>query len=185
MDHHPSILRRDRAALLVVDVQERLWEVMRDRQRLADRLVLMVKACGLLDVPVFVTEQYPKGLGPTIGPLREVLVDARADVKMTFSCCGIGELPEALKQKGIEQILAAGIEAHVCVLQTALDLLSRGFQVHLLADAVSSRHETDQQIALRRLSRAGVILSTVETAVFELMESAEAPEFKDVSKLIK
>jgi nicotinamidase-related amidase len=185
MDHHPSILRRDRAALLVVDVQERLWEVMRDRRRLADRLVVIVKACGLLEVPVFVTEQYPKGLGPTIGPLREVLADARPDVKMTFSCCGIEELPRALKRQGLEQVLVAGIEAHVCVLQTALDLLAAGFQVHLLTDAVSSRHEHDQRIAHRRLSRSGVTLSTVETAVFELMETAEAPEFKDVSKLIK
>jgi nicotinamidase-related amidase len=185
MDRHATILSRQRAALLVVDVQERLWAVMRDRQRLAERIAVIIKACELLRIPVFTTEQYPKGLGPTIGPIRETLAASAPLVKMTFSCCGLEQLPRSLTQQGVEQLLLVGIEAHVCVLQTALDLQSRGFQVHLLVDAISSRHEIDQQITLRRLSQAGVVLSTVEMAVFELMETAEAPEFKEVSKLIK
>ena len=178
-------LDRGRSALLVVDVQERLWAVMRERQLLAERIGIAIRGCRLLQVPVFLTEQYPRGLGPTIAPIREALEDLQPLVKMTFSCCGLTELPQALKQKGIEQVILAGIEAHVCVLQTALDLIAGGFQVHLLADAVTSRHPVDEEIALRRLSRQGVVLSTVETALFELMTTAEAPEFKEISKLIK
>jgi nicotinamidase-related amidase len=178
-------LDRKKSALLVVDVQERLWAVMRERQQLAERIGIAVRGCRLLQVPVFLTEQYPRGLGSTIAPLREALGELQPLVKMTFSCCGLTELPRALKQRGIAQVILAGIEAHVCVLQTALDLIAGGFGVHLLADAVTSRHPVDEQIALRRLSRQGVILSTVETALFELMTTAEDPEFKEISKLIK
>jgi len=185
MDRRTTMLDRDRAALLMVDVQERLWTVMGQRQRLADRIVVMIRGCRLLNVPVYVTEQYPRGLGSTIAPIREALGDNTPLVKMTFSCCGLTELPEMLKKKGIGQVILTGIETHVCVLQTALDLISAGFGVHLLTDAVSSRHPADQETALRRLSREGVVLSTVETALFELLTTADAPEFKTISELIK
>jgi len=185
MDCRTTMLDRDRAALLVVDVQERLWAVMHRRQHLADRIVVMVQGCRLLNIPVHVTEQYPQGLGSTIGPVREALGDIVPLVKMTFSCCGLTQLPEMLKKRGIGQVILTGIEAHVCVLQTALDLLSGGFRVHLLTDAVSSRNQADQETALRRLWREGVVLSTVETALFELLTTADAPEFKAMSGLIK
>ena len=185
MEERRTVLDRERSALLVVDVQERLWTAMRRRQRLAERIVVAVRGCRLLEIPIFYTEQYPRGLGPTIAPLREALGDVQPLVKMTFSCCGLAELPRMLREKGVEQVILAGIEAHVCVLQTALDLVADGFQVHLLADAVSSRYAIDERTALRRLSRRGVELSTVETALFELLTTAEAPEFKEISKLIK
>jgi len=185
MEGRKTILDRERSGLLVVDVQERLWAVMRQPRRLAERIAVAVRGCRLLGVPIFLTEQYPKGLGPTINPVKDSLGEVKPLVKMTFSCCGLTELPGLMKEKGIEQVILAGIEAHVCVLQTALDLVAGGFQVHLLTDAVSSRHPIDEETALRRLSREGVVLSTVETALFELLTTAEAPEFKEISNLIK
>ena len=185
MGSRTKILGREHSGLLVVDVQERLWTVMRQRRRLAERIVIAVRGSRLLKVPIYLTEQYPRGLGPTIAPVRSALGDIEPLVKMTFSCCGLTELPRMMKEKGIEQVILAGIEAHVCVLQTALDLMADGFQVHLLADAVSTRHPADEKAALQRLSHEGVILSTVETALFELLTTAEAQEFKEVSKLVK
>jgi nicotinamidase-related amidase len=184
-ERHARILNRERAALLVVDVQERLWPVMRERQRLVDRIVIMIKACDLLKIPVFITEQYPKGLGVTISPIKETLRGKEPLVKMTFSCCGLTQLPKALEEKGIERVVVVGIESHVCVLQTALDLLARGFQVHIPRDAISSRYEEDERTALQRMAREGVVITTVEMVLFELLRTAEAPEFKQVSQLIK
>jgi len=185
MEGRKNMLDRERSALLVVDVQERLWAVMRQRQHLAERIAVAIRGCRLLRVPVFLTEQYPRGLGPTITPVSDSLGDIQPLVKMTFSCCGLTGLPRTMKEKGIEQVILTGIETHVCVLQTALDLIDGGFQVHLLTDAVSSRYVADEETALRRLSREGVVLSTIETALFELLTTAGAPEFKEVSKLIK
>jgi nicotinamidase-related amidase len=105
--------------------------------------------------------------------------------KMAFSCCGSEELMNVLPEKNIRQAVLAGIETHVCVLQTALDLLANGYQVHVVRDAVSSRHELDHQAALQRLQQAGAIVTTAEAVLFELMERADSPEFKEVSKLIK
>lgn len=185
MEIRKNDLDRQRSGLLVVDVQERLWGVMRQRQRLAERIAVAARGCRLLGVPVFLTEQYPEGLGSTIAPVKDSLGEVESLVKMTFSCCRQPELPERLKQKGVKIVLLAGIETHVCVLQTALDLLAGGFRVHLLTDAVSSRHPIDEETALRRLSLQGVVLSTVETALFELLGTAEALEFKGLSNLIK
>lgn len=185
MEGGPKMLSRDRSALLVVDIQERLWPVMRDRQRLVDRVVILMKGCGLLKIPIFVTEQYPKGLGTTVAPVKEALGGLEPLVKMTFSCCGLTELADNLKEKGIKQIVVVGIESHVCVLQTALDLLSLGFQVHVPRDAVTSRHEEDERTALQRMAREGVVITTVEMVLFELLRTAEAPEFKQVSRFIK
>jgi nicotinamidase-related amidase len=185
MEVRKTILDRERSALLVVDIQERLWAVMRQHQRLAERIVVAIRGCRLMKLPLFLTEQYPKGLGPTIASVREAIGDIEPLVKMTFSCCGLTELPQMLREKGIEQVILAGIEAHVCVLQTALDLVADGFQVHLLTDAISSRYPNDEQTTLGRLSAHGVVLSTVETALFELLTTARAPEFKEVSQLIK
>jgi len=184
-ERHSRVLERERVALLVVDVQERLWPVMQERQRLVDRIVIMIKACHILKIPIFVTEQYPKGLGATVHPVKEALGGKEPLVKMTFSCCGLTQLPKVLEEKGIGKAIVVGIESHVCVLQTALDLLARGFQVHVPRDAVSSRHEEDERTALQRLAREGVVITTVEMALFELLRTAQAPEFKEVSRLIK
>jgi nicotinamidase-related amidase len=182
---HTSILERRQTALLVIDIQERVHAVMRYREEVENNAQKLIRGCQLLQVPIFLTEQYPKGLGHTIASIRYALQATLPIQKMTFSCCGSDELMKTFREKGIRQVVLAGIETHVCVLQTALDLLADNFQVHVARDAVSSRRELDHQTALQRLAQAGAIITTVEMALFELMVRADSAEFKEVSKLIK
>ena len=185
MQRHLDTLDRKRSGLLVIDVQEKIAAVMFHRQRVLDTTLKLIKACQILNVPVFITEQYPQGLGPTEPAIKKMLEDVPPLTKLTFSCCGRGGLIDQLRAKHLEQIILVGIEAHVCVQQTALDLLAQGFQVHVLQDGVSSRKKIDFETALQRMRSAGVIVSTGEAAIFELLERAGTREFKQVVQLIK
>jgi len=183
--HHHHILDRKRSGLLIVDIQEKISAVMLHRQQVIDNAVKIIRACQIMEVPILITEQYPQGLGPTEQAIMEVLGGTTPPSKMTFSCCGIDGLTTQLTARHIEQIIIAGIETHVCVLQTALDLLAEGFQVHVIRNAVSSRKEIDYETALQRMQAEGVIVSTTEAAIFELLEQAGTPEFRKIMKLVK
>ena len=185
MKRHPQILNRAHAALLVVDVQTRLTQAVRSGQAMVGEIVKLVRGFRILGLPIFATEQYPKGLGHTEPRILEALGGNSAVVKATFSCCGAPDLISNIRSQGIRQILLSGTEAHVCVQQTALDLLSRDFQVQLAVDAVASRKELDYRTALDRMARSGVILTSVESALFELLEISGTAEFKQVASLIK
>jgi len=185
MKRHPQILQRKQTALLIIDVQEKINAVMLDREFLLNSMVKLIRGCRILEVPIFLTEQYPQGLGPTESAIIEALGHGTPLQKMTFSCCGAAELLSALKAKRIKQVMVAGIEAHVCVQQTALDLLARNYQIHVIRDAVSSRKTTDAETALARMQNAGVVISTTEAALFELLERAGTPQFKEISQLVK
>ncbi|MFQ5824327.1 MAG: hydrolase [bacterium] len=185
MKRHPQILNRNRTALLIVDVQQKINAVMLYGDIVVNSIVKLIKACKILNVPIFITEQYPKGLGPTEPKILEALEGKVPIQKMTFSCCGVEQLISQFKEKNIQQVIVTGIESHVCVQQTALDLLEQNIQVHVPKEAVSSRNELDYQTALERMSKTGVVLTTVEAALFELLEEAGTPEFKEVSNLIK
>lgn len=179
---HPHLLSRTATLLLVVDVQERLAGAMCDHPGFVAGVRRLLDACRLLGVPALATEQYPKGLGPTLAELGEF--PDRVE-KLTFSCWGEPSFRQRLRAAARPTVLLAGIEAHVCVSQTAHDLLAAGFVVQVAADAVSSRRASDRDAALARMARAGVILTTVESAIFELLETAAAPEFKAVHGLVK
>ena len=182
---HPSILRRDQALLLVVDVQEKLHAVMAHRERVTANVRRLVQGFQTLELPILVTEQYPKGLGPTVSEIRELFHEWNPYEKLTFSCCLVPEFCEAIQQSGATQIVLTGIETHVCILQTGLDLIQRGYQVHVPADAVSSRKELDWQMALERLRRAGAVITVTESSLFELLVRAGTGEFKQISALVK
>jgi nicotinamidase-related amidase len=172
-----GLLERDRAALVVIDVQEsfRPYPVFED---VASACAKLVQAARILEVPALVSEQYPKGLGhtaPEVGLADELLIE-----KTVFSAARA----EGFDLAGREQAIVCGIETHVCVSQTVHDLLARGVEVHVPADAVGSRHEIDYERGLERMQRAGAVVSTVEAALFELLERAGTPEFKAVQKLI-
>lgn len=172
-----ALLQRDSAALVVVDVQEgfRSYAAF---EGVAQSCAKLLAAARILAVPALVSEQYPKGLGhsaPELGLQDEPRIE-----KTVFSAARAG----GFDLHGREQAVVCGIEAHVCVSQTVLDLLDRGVEVHVPADAVGSRHEIDYQRGLERLERAGAVVSTVETALFELLGEAGTPEFKSVQKLI-
>jgi nicotinamidase-related amidase len=166
--------------LCVVDIQERLLPAVPDAGRVVTLAGLLADAAALLGVRTILTEQYPKGLGPTPPALAARL--PTAVTKMSFSCCGCE--PFAAGLEGAEAALLCGLETHVCIAQTAVDLLARGLTVFVAADAVASRHAFDHEIALRRLEAMGAILTTTEAAIFEWCRSAEHPHFQAVRKLV-
>jgi nicotinamidase-related amidase len=170
-------------ALLVVDLQDKLLEAIADRERVVANVVYLVRGARILGLPVWGTEQYPRGLGPTTAPVAELISERPA--KTTFHCCAVPQLLEQLYGRNVRHVTVAGIEAHVCVAQTALELLDLGFRVQVPADAVASRHKIDWEFALRRLQHVGAVVSTTEAILFEWTETADRPEFKAISELIK
>jgi nicotinamidase-related amidase len=168
-----------------VDVQERLFPHIADNEELEKNLITLIKGLKLHEIPIIVNEQYKKGIGETIPSLRELTDEYEHFEKTTFSCCGNEDGLAAIKATGKSVVILAGIETHVCVLQTALDLLEEGLQPVLVTDCVNSRKAKDKDMAIKRLIQAGVIPTTYESLLFELTVNAKNPVFKEISKLVK
>jgi len=179
----PQLMRRDDTGLLVVDVQEKLIGLISDHQRIVWNIRRLIDAAECLGVPVAGTEQYPKGLGPTVEPLAGRLGEIPA--KVSFSCGSCGAVFDAFRARQVEKLLVVGIETHVCVQQTVFDTMAAGFQVFVAADAVGTRHPIDHDVALRRMDSGGATITTTESAMFEWCAAAEGPEFKTISQLIR
>ncbi|TCD48781.1 hydrolase [Chlorobium sp. N1] len=171
--------------LLVVDVQGRLAPSVHASEAVVGAVGRMIRACTILEVPVLVTEQYPKGLGKTVDSLMELLPGAEPVEKLSFSCCGDEDFMSRLRAFSRNDILLAGMETHVCVYQTAVELLDFGYNVHLLTDAVSSRSEENRSLGIRCIEKAGASLSSTEMAMFELLREAGTERFKAVSAIVK
>jgi nicotinamidase-related amidase len=183
---HISKLSRESAALAVIDMQESFRSVIPDFGVVASRIATAVEGAGLLEVPVIVTEQYPKGLKHTAEEIAARLpAELKPIEKTCFSSCGAEDFVSQLISRNIKQVLVCGIEAHICVLLTSLDLLDKGFEVYLLVDCITSRNLENKVAALARLTQAGAVHSTLEMALFEMMRSADSPQFKAIQKLIK
>lgn len=183
---HPQILDKAKAALVVVDIQEGFRSVIPDFSEIAPRASTAVSGFLALGLPVLVTEQYPKGLGPTAEEIRLALPDGYETFEKTaFSSCGASPFVDKLTELGVSQVVLCGLETHVCVSQTAHDLIERGFQVHILCDCVTSRFEYNRLAGLQKMRRAGVIESSIEIALFELMRDAKHEQFKEIQALIK
>lgn len=179
-------LKREDCICIAVDIQEKLTAVMHEKQTLIDQATKTLKGMRVLGVPIAVTEQYPKGLGHTVEPIREFLGDKQQYIeKKAFSIAGVPGVMEILEDTQKKTIILLGIETHVCMLQSVLDLQQQGYQCVLPVDALSSRKVLDRDVALGRIEREGAILTTVESLLFELLGSADRPEFKEISKLIK
>jgi len=183
---HPNILDKNKTILVVVDLQEAFRHPINDFSMIASRTSIIVRGFQILNLPIIITEQYPKGLGRTA---EEVLFSLPPEFevveKSAFSSCGASSFTDKLQATGANQIVLCGLETHVCVNQTAHDLLSKGFQVHVLTDCVSSRFAQDKETALRKMQMSGVIPSCVEMTVFELMRDARHEQFKEIQNLIK
>ncbi|RMF89159.1 MAG: hydrolase [Planctomycetota bacterium] len=179
----PLLMSPATTALLVVDVQEKLLPLIDGNRRIAWNVRRLIDAAKVLDIPVVGTEQYPKGLGPTVPELAERLGEVPS--KKMFSCRECGELFERLSADDRDTIVVCGIETHVCITQTAFDLLGAGWNVFLPVDAVGSRFRLDHEIALRRMETSGVVLTTTEAAMFEWCETAAHPAFKEISRLVR
>ncbi len=179
-------LKADSTVFLLIDIQERLVPAMTGGADVVKQAELLLKAAQILGVPVFVTEQYPKGLGPTVPDLEALLpaVQATKFEKITYTAL-TPEVLNKLKELGAEEVVVFGMETHVCVWQTVRDLLASGYEVHVLADAVCSRKTRDRDVALDGLRQLGAMVSVSETALFDLLGRAGTPEFKAISKLIK
>ena len=175
-----SLLERERTALIVIDVQEAFRKAVPALEDVARRSAILVQGAHALDVPVIVTEQYPKGLGSTVAEVAEHL-DGEAPLE---KLCFAGSQAEGFDLGGRDQVLVAGIEAHVCVSQTVHHLLDQGVEVHVAADAVASRADGDREVGLRKMERSGAVITSTETALFELLGAAGTPEFKVVQKLV-
>lgn len=185
MIRNPKILNKSRTALIVIDVQERILKVMRNYEQVVDNINKLISGFKILQLPIFYTEQYPKGLGPTTELILNNLQPESAIQKLTFSCFGAENLFHTLREKKLDQIVVCGIESHVCVMQTVLDLLANGFQVNVPIDAISSRKEADYNAALMRFSDEGAIITSTESVLFELLEECRSDEFKAISKIVK
>lgn len=181
----PARLDRARSAVVLVDMQERLVPAMREADRLVAQADRLIEAAGLLEVPVLVTEQYPKGLGATVPALAGHLERAVCVEAKTRLSAAIDPVCEHLRRLGAQSVVLAGIEAHVCVLATGLDLLAAGYQVFPVWDAIGSRSAGDYQAARERLTQAGAVPSTLESVLFEWLGDAADPRFKAVQALIR
>ncbi|PQO44292.1 hydrolase [Blastopirellula marina] len=179
----PLLMSKSDTALLMIDLQERLAPVIDQSELIVENVERLFLTAQMFDMPILGTEQYPKGLGPTVEPLKSMLPPLPE--KLTFSACGVEGLLKDLAKRAIHKLLLVGVEAHVCVQQTALDLIAAGFDVYIAVDAVGSRFPLEKDIALRRMESAGAVLTTTEATMFEWCERAGGEHFKELSRLVR
>ncbi len=180
-----KLLKAENSCLLIIDIQKRILPVIKDHELVVENTLKLIKGFKAMSLPIYFTEQYPKGLGTTEEQIINELDGIKPIEKMTFSCSGAGELFSIFNTKFHSQIVVCGIESHVCVQQTVLDLIENGFQVNVAADAVSSRKEKDYNIALNRMRHLGAEVTTTESILFELLNVCGTDVFKQVSKIVK
>jgi len=185
MSHTPDHPTTDNALLVLVDIQGKLARLMHESEMMIRQQGILIEACKTLGVPIVWAEQLPDKLGATVPELADRLSGHAPAAKSSFGCWGDEGLRRAIRDSGRDRILLAGIEAHVCVWQTAAALRAENYQVHLIADAVSSRSAFNRDMAFARLEAAGVHLSCVEMVLFEMMVDAGHPRFRDVTRLLK
>jgi len=172
------------SVLVVVDVQEKLLPFIADEEMVVKNIVKLIKFAKIIGMPIVLTEQYPKGLGSTVREIRELTTDLQPITKLPFSCFGSEEFKESLRRLGASTLIIVGIEAHVCVNQTALNALEN-YKVHVISDATSSRTKENWQVGIERMAREGVTISSTEMLIYELLATAGTEEFKRSFELIK
>ncbi len=171
--------------LLIIDVQGKLAQIVYKSEPVERNISKLIRAAKILGIPVLYTEQYPKGLGHTVAPLEKLLTEEAPFEKIAFSCCADERFMEALRRLNRNNVLITGMETHVCVYQTANELIEYGYNVHLITDAVSSRTKEDRDLGIRCIEKAGAWLTSTEMVIFELLRIAQGEEFKAISKIIK
>jgi nicotinamidase-related amidase len=181
----PAPLTVENSALVLIDFQERLFPVMHEKEKLLRSVLRLIQGAGVLELPVVLTEQYPKGLGPTLPEIKALLPDVRPVEKVCFSCCDEESFCRSLEALRRRQVLLAGIEAHICVYQTTMALSRAGYQVQVVSDAVSSRDPESKLASLFAMGAAGAGITTVEMALFELLRVARGDKFKRISEIVK
>jgi nicotinamidase-related amidase len=178
-------LQRAQTGLLVVDIQDRLLPAIHEKERMVQNTIRLAQGAGVLKIPVFVTEQYRKGLGATAPEVAAAIPGFAPIEKTAFSACGAEGLRSAMASHNVQQVLVCGIESHVCVLQTCLDLLEAGLRPFVVADAVSSRTSENCRLGLQRMHDAGAVIASTEMVLFELLGRSGTEEFKAILPLVK
>ena len=179
------MLNEKDCCLIIVDVQGKLAQLMHDKETLFKNIRILIQSAKILNVPILWCQQVPAALGPTVPEIAELLTGLEPINKSCFSCCLNDEFNSKLNALGRKQILLSGIEIHVCIYQTAVDLLANGFEVNVVADAVSSRTLDNKQIALNRIAAEGAKVTSTEMSIFEILRTADHPHFKQIAKLVK
>jgi nicotinamidase-related amidase len=180
------MFERVKTLLVVIDAQERMMPAIEDNENVTSNIRRMVQGCRALGLPILVTEQYSKGLGPTVAPITEALGEwYRPIEKMSFSAVESLVFMQQLETTGAKRVLLCGVETHVCIYQTARDLREVGWDVDVLADAVGSRKQLNYKVAIDQMARHGVEISSVEMALFQIMKTADCPEFRTISSIVK
>jgi len=182
ISQNSRLLRREDSVLVLIDIQERLLPAIRDKESVLKNAAILARFAGIIGLPVLLTEQ--EKLGPTVPAIRDVVPEVPATTKVTFDCFGCEEFTQRLESLNRKCLVIAGLEAHICISQTALSALER-FTVHVVSDAVGSRTEHNWRTALDRMRQQGVVVSSTEMAMYELLERAGTPEFKAVLPLVK
>lgn len=184
LSRSPLLLDPSTSALLVVDVQEKLLPLVQGASSVLANVTLLMDAANRFEVPIVATEQYPAGLGPSVSEVAERLPEAARE-KRLFSCRQCRDVFDRWHEQRRRQVVVVGIETHVCVQQTVLDLLAMGFDCYVVVDATASRHELDQKIAWQRMEISGAMLTTTESALFEWCADSRHPQFKQISAWVK
>jgi nicotinamidase-related amidase len=179
------ILNKDNSVLVIVDIQDKLAVVMEQKEKVTKNCLHIIETAKLLGIPMILTEQYPKGLGQTISGIKEALPEYNPLEKVTFDCCKGDGFLQKIASLRKTHIILTGMETHVCVLQTCLGLMGKGYFVHLVSDAVCSRKKDDFKTGRKMMRDAGAVLTCTETVLFQLLEKAGTPEFKAISKRIR
>jgi len=179
------IIDKEDTVLLIVDIQDKLAAVMKERDKVVRNNLHLVELAKMIHLPVMVTEQYPRGLGTTVPEIREALPFYRPVEKMTFDCCGQPAFLEELKGHKKRSVILTGMETHICVLQTCVGLLRGGINVHVVQDAICSRTKENWKIGMEFMREAGAVVTCTETVLFQLLKVAGTEEFKAISKRIK
>ena len=178
-------IERTKAGLLVVDIQERLLPAIFEKERVVQNALRLIKSAGILKLPIWVTEQYRKGIGPTLPEVAAAVPKFAPVEKLTFSSCGADGLVEQMRSQAVTDVVVCGIEAHVCVTQTCLELIDLGFTPFVVADAVSSRTQENYRLGIERMHDAGAVVVSTEMIIFELLGRAGGDEFKQILPLVK
>lgn len=176
---------RNDTAAVIIDVQERLYPVVKNKDKLANNLAILIQGLKHLDIPILVTQQYTKGLGETIEPIKQILGTYSPIEKISFSCCDEPGFISELSTLEKKFVIVAGIEAHICVLQTVIDLIKKGYTPVVVKDCISSRKKVDKKTAIERMRSEGAVITTCESILFELCRYAGTNTFKAISNLVK
>ncbi len=180
-----ELLNRENTGLLIIDIQEKLMEVMGRKQEIIENIIKLLHLSELFNLPLILTEHYPRWLGPTLDEVREFLPTYEPITKMHFNCCDVDAFNDRLEGERLQSVIVTGVESHICIFQTCVCLLQRGYPVHVPQDAVDSRTDENWRVGLGLLRQAGAHITSTETVIYQILEKAGTKEFKKMLKILK